>query len=168
MKIPVYGDLTDMEIRIAKDQDYIQLAEMKWQHCEEDDEDYNENNLSGIDKAAFMKEYIDFLAKHKEYIIFVSCDGDIVSSAMFVYLIPKTPKPNGKSKYIAYLTNVYTKKEYRNKKVGTELLKYIKEQLAKENCELLFVWPSDKSVNWYCRNGFYSENEIMECDLVGE
>ena len=47
------------------------------------------------------------------------------------------------------------------------MLKYIKEQLAKENCELLFVWPSAKSVNWYCRNGFYSENEIMECDLVG-
>ena len=59
-RIPVYGDVTDMEIRIAKDQDYIQLAEMKWLHCEEDDEDYNENNLSGVDKAAFMKELAVF------------------------------------------------------------------------------------------------------------
>ena len=153
---------------MAQDRDFSQLAEMKWLHCEEDDKDYSENNLSGVDKATFIKEFADFLAKHSEYKIFVACDGDTIASAMFVYLIPKTPKPNGKSKYIAYLTNVYTKKEYRNKNVGSELLKYIKEQLTKEQCELLFVWPSDKSVNFYRKNSFYLENEIMECDLVEE
>ena len=63
---------------------------------------------------------------------------------------------------------MYTREKNIEKKVGTELLKYIKEQLAKENCELLFVWPSSKSVDWYYRNDFYSENEIMECDLLGE
>ena len=51
---------------------------------------------------------------------------------MFVYLIPKTPKPNRNQKYISYLTNVYTRKEYRNKNIGTELLEYIKEYLAKQ------------------------------------
>ena len=157
-----------MEMRMAKDQDFTQLAEMKWLHCEEDDIDYHENTLLGVDKTIFFKEFMDFLSKHREYKIFVACNGDIIASAMFVYLIPKTPKPNGKSKYIAYLTNVYTKKEYRNKKIGAELLGYIKEQLAKERCELLFVWPSSKSVDWYCRNGFRSENEIMECGLIGE
>ena len=157
-----------MEIRMAKKGDFAQLAEMKWQHCAEDDEDYNESNLLDVDKAAFIKEFVDFLTKHTEYKIFVACDDDTVASAMFVYTIPKIPKPNGKSKNIAYLTNVYTKKEYRRKKVGTELLERIKAELTKENCELLFVWPSDKSINWYCRNGFYLENEIMQCDLLGE
>ena len=157
-----------MEIRIAKKQDFRQLAEMKWLHRAEDDKDYNENNLVGVDKDAFIKQFCSFLAKHKEYQIYTACDGDVVASAMFVYLIPKIPKPNGKAKYIAYLTNVYTKKEYRNKKVGSKLLNYIKEQLTKENCELLFVWPSNKSVNWYCRNGFCAENEIMQCDLMEE
>ena len=157
-----------MQIRMARYRDFVQLAEMKWQHCAEDDTDYNESNLSGADKSVFIKEFIDFLSKNEGYKIFVACDGDTVASAMFVYLIPKIPKPNGKSKYIAYLTNVYTQKEYRNKKIGTELLKYIKEQLVKEECELLFVWPSDKSVNWYGKNGFRSENEIMQCDLADE
>lgn len=155
-------------IRRAKSVDFAQLAEMKWQHCAEDDEDYNERNLAGVDKVTFVKEFVDFLAKHTEYDIFVACDGDIVVSAMFVYRIPKIPKPNAKSKYIAYLTNVYTKKEYRRKKIGTELLQYIKEWLATENCELLFVWPSDKSTSWYCKNGFYAENEIMQCNLTEE
>ncbi len=81
---------------------------------------------------------------------------------MFVYLIPKTPKPNRNQKYISYLTNVYTRKEYRNKNICTELLEYIKEYLAKQDCELIFVWPSRNSVNWYMRNDFTNENEIFQ------
>ena len=156
-----------MELRLAGEQDYIQLAELKWLHGEEDDMDYGENNLAGADKNLFTKEFVGFLQEHKEYLIFVAADGDIVASAMFVYMIPKVPKPNGKAKYIAYLTNVYTRKEYRNQGIGTELLSYIKGYLAEQKCELLFVWPSEKSMNWYERNGFSLENEIFEC-VLGE
>ncbi len=154
-----------MELRIAQEKDYMQLAQMKWLHCEEDDADYNTTNLAGVDKEQFLEEYIEFLNKHKEYKIFVASDNDVVISSMFVYIIPKTPKPNRKQKYISYLTNVYTLKEYRNKKIGTKLLTYIKEYLAKEDCELVFVWPSENSVNWYLRNDFKQENEIFECSL---
>lgn len=157
-----------MEIRMAKEQDYMQLAEMKWLHCEEDDIDYHEDNLVGSEKDAFIAEFMEFLDTHKEYKIFVAAEDDVVASAMFVYMIPKTPKPNGNAKYIAYLTNVYTRKEYRNKKIGAELMAYIKDYLIKEKCELMFAWPSDKSVNWYLRNDFYSENEVFQCDLGEE
>ena len=58
----------------------------------------------------------------------------IVVSAMFVYLISKLPKPNGNAKYIAYLTNVYTKKEYRNKGIGTQMMNYIKSYLMEKKC----------------------------------
>ena len=156
-----------MELRLVKEQDYLQLAELKWLHGEEDDMDYGEKNLAGADKNLFTEEFVRFLQEHKEYLIFVAADGDIVASAMFVYMIPKVPKPNGKAKYIAYLTNVYTRKEYRNQGIGTELLSYIKGYLAEQKCELLFVWPSEKSMNWYERNGFSLENEIFEC-VLGE
>ena len=157
-----------MELRLAREQDYIQLAELKWLHGEEDDLDYGEKNLEGANKKLFMEEFVRFLQEHKEYLIFVAADGDIVASAMFVYMIPKVPKPNGKAKYIAYLTHVYTRKEYRNQGIGTELLAYIKEYLVHKKCELLFVWPSEKSMNWYERNGFCRENEIFECELGEE
>lgn len=149
-----------MELRMAQEKDYMQIAEMKWLHCEEDDADYNTSNLVGADKDKFLAEFMQFLKEHKEYKIFVACDNDVVISSMFVYVIPKTPKPNRKQKYISYLTNVYTLKEYRNKKIGTELLTYVKEYLAKEDCELIFVWPSENSINWYERNDFKQENEI--------
>ena len=157
-----------MELRLAREQDYLQLAELKWLHGEKDDMDYSENNLVGADKDLFMKEFVGFLQEHKEYLIFVAADGNTVASAMFVYLISKVPKPNGKAKYIAYLTNVFTRKEYRNQGIGTELLSYIKGYLAEQKCELLFVWPSEKSMNWYERNGFSPENEIFECGLGEE
>ena len=154
-----------MDIRVGKEKDYAQLAEMKWLHCEEDDIDYHENCLADIDKDAFIAEFIEFLHTHKEYTVFVACDGKTVASAMFVYLIPKTPKPNRNSKYIAYLTNVYTRKEYRNNGTGTALLQYIKEYLTKERCEMLFAWPSAHSVKWYERNGFHADHEMLACDL---
>ena len=87
---------------------------------------------------------------------------------MLVHMIPKLPKPNGNAKYIAYLTNVYTKPQYRNKGVGTELLAYIKAELSKRKCELIFAWPSDNSVRWYERSGFKTENDIVECPLCEE
>ena len=154
-----------MELRMAQEKDYMRIAEMKWLHCEEDDADYNTTNLAGADKNKFLEEFIGFLNEHKEYKIFVASDNDVVISSMMVYVIPKTPKPNRKQQYISYLTNVYTLKEYRNKKIGTELLTFIKEYLAQEECELIFAWPSEKSVNWYIRNDFKQENEIFECSL---
>lgn len=154
-----------MEYRIARENEYRQIAEMKWLHCEEDDVDYNTNRLQGANKSLFIDEFVDFIKEYREYKIFVAVDNGVVASSMFVYMIPKTPKPNRKQKYIAYLTNVYSKKEYRNKNIGTELLAYIKEYLQKEDCELIFVWPSQNSVNWYARNGFESENEILEYSI---
>ena len=85
---------------------------------------------------------------------------------MFVYRIPKTPKPGREQKYIAYLTNVYTRKAYRNQGVGARLMQHIQTELAKENCELIFAWPSEKSMNWYKRMGFSSDDELLVCDLM--
>ncbi|MBQ6349789.1 MAG: GNAT family N-acetyltransferase [Methanobrevibacter sp.] len=157
-----------MIIRTANEADYTELALMKWEHGAEDDIDYGEHNLDGVDKKSFLNKFISFLNNNKEYRIVVVEENGIVVSAMFIYLIPKLPKPNGNAKYIAYLTNVYTKKEYRNKGIGTRILEYIKSDLIEKRCELLFAWPSDNSIAWYQRNGFNEDNEIFECPLCEE
>lgn len=157
-----------MEIRLANEADYNELALMKLEHGVEDDIDYGEHNLDGVNKDEFVEEFFAFLKAHKEYDIIVAEENGIVVSAMFVYLIPKLPKPNGNAKFIAYLTNVYTKKVYRNKGIGTQIMNYIKSILIEKKCELLFAWPSDNSIAWYQRNGFSEDNEIFECPLCEE
>ena len=37
-----------MELRMAQEKDYMQLAEMKWLHCEEDDVDYSKYQYTYI------------------------------------------------------------------------------------------------------------------------
>lgn len=157
-----------MEIRFANEQDFGQLAEMKWLHGGEDDADYGEHNLDGVDKDQFLAEFVAFLQSDSHYRIFVADDGGRIASAMFVCEIPKLPKPNGRAQSVAYLTNVYTRSEYRNHGIGTRLLEHIKQYLTARQCELVFAWPSDHSVNWYERNGFLPDGEIRQCGLVGE
>lgn len=157
-----------MEIRFGEKRDYLQLAEIKWLHMEDDDISYNENKLKGVDKERFIYDFISFLENDNNYKIFIAEEKDVIIAAMYLCVIPKLPKPNRNSANIAYLTSVYTRKEYRNQSVGTKLITYIKEYAYKNKCELLFVWPSEKSVDWYCRNGFSSENEILECALGEE
>ena len=157
-----------MEIRIAKKDDFEELANMKWEHLREDDVDYNENNLEGCNRNEFVKKFVQFLNNDTSYKIFVAVEDNVIVSSMFLCLIPKLPKPIQNSKYIGYLTNVYTKKEYRNKGIGTMLLEYIKNYAKKEESELLFVFPSDNSIKWYERNGFNKENEIYQATLNEE
>jgi len=152
-------------IRLAEEKDFLQLAEMKWEHSAEDDIAYGETNIVGVDKQVFINDYVTFLKNDSTYTVFVSEQDGIIISAMYVAIINKVPKPKASKSFIAYLTNVHTMKEYRNKGYGTELLSYIKKFLKGKGCELIFVWPSDKSVNWYLRNNFQAENDIMECEL---
>ena len=157
-----------MKIKLATTEDYEQIAEMRCQHAYDDDQEYGEKNTEGIDREEYIRKVIEFLNNDDKYKIFVTKENDKIVSCMFVYLIPKVPNPNGNSKYIAYLTKVYTLKEYRNMGLGTELLNYIKNYLKDLKCELIFAWPSDNSLKWYEKNEFSNDNDIMECVLMDE
>ena len=91
----------DPILRQAGEQDHAQLADMKWRHCEEDDADYGESNLAGVDRDAFIENFVLFLRNQTTYRIFVACDGERVASAMFVAVVPQVPKPTRKSESLA-------------------------------------------------------------------
>ena len=152
-------------IRLAEEKDFYQLAEMRWKHKAEDDISYGETNIVGVDKGKFIDEYVSFLNNDSSYKIFVMEQEGIIIAAMYVAILRKVPTPKSNKSYIAYLTNVHTLKEHRNRGNGTALLSYVKNFLKEKGCELVIVWPSDNSINWYLKNGFDSENDVMECEL---
>ena len=152
-------------IRLAERKDFFQLAEMRWQHAVEDDITYGTKHVVGVDKKTFIDDYVSFLNHDSSYNIFVMEQKEVIISAMYVTILRKVPKPQLNESYIAYLTNVHTMQEYRNRGNGTALLSYIKDYLRDKGCELIIVWPSDNSINWYLRNGFNSENDVLECEL---
>ncbi|MBQ8430967.1 MAG: GNAT family N-acetyltransferase [Clostridia bacterium] len=153
-----------MKIRLADEKDLVTLAEFNWLHEIED----NETDLTNVDKQQYFSDFIKFMENQNGYKIFVAEIDGKIASVMFVYIVPKVLMPSSKSKSIAYLTKVFTLKEHRNKKIGTRLLIHIKDYLTREQCELIFVWPSEKSVGFYKRNGFVLDKEIMQCTLNQE
>ena len=152
-------------IRQAEEKDYIQLANMKWQRCIDDYEDYGAKKPDDADKAAFISRFTQFLKSDKTHTPFVMEEIGVIVSAMLGALIPKAPTPDCDTDYIAYLSNVYTLKEHRGKGKGAELLSEIKKYLEARRCELMIVWPSKNATDWYKRNGFTADNSILECDL---
>lgn len=54
---------------------------------------------------------------------------------------------------------------FRNKGLGTKLLAHIINELKELNCEMIIVWPSENSVNWYLENNFKKDDEILVLEL---
>ena len=49
--------------------------------------------------------------------------------------------------------------------MGTKLLAHIINELKELNCEMIIVWPSENSVNWYLENNFKKDDEILVLEL---
>jgi len=151
-----------MIYRLATESDLEMLSEMRWQH------EYEVEGPFNVTKSYFINQCNIFLKDGLEdgtWIYWVAEDDGILIANIYIKRIRKVPKPQMLFSEIAYVTNVHTRLEYRDKGIGTELLQNVKRWAAENKIELLFVWPSKKSVNFYERQGFTSNNEIMELEL---
>lgn len=151
-----------MIYRLANEDDLEILAHMRWQH------EHEEGSQSEISKTEFINYCKQFLLnglKNGTWVYWVAEDNGIIIANIYINRIRKVPKPHKLFAEIGYVTNVHTRAEYRNKGIGTELLLKVKHWAAENKIELLFVWPSEKSVKFYERQGFTNQNEIMELEL---
>lgn len=153
-----------MIYRLAKESDIPMLSEMRWEH------EYEEEGNFDISKEDFIKECSLFLAnglKIGTWVYWIAEEENTIISNIYISRIRKVPKPQKLFAEIGYITNVHTKADFRNKGIGTELLKSAKQWAFDNQIELLFVWPSQKAVTFYEREGFSVHNEIMELELKG-
>lgn len=151
-----------MIYRLATESDISMLSEMRWEH------EHEEKGNFDISKEDFIKECNLFLVnglKSGSWEYWVAEKNNIIVSNIYIHRIRKVPKPQKLFAEICYVTNVHTKAEFRNKGVGTELLKKVKQWAIDNKIELLFVWPSRRSVTFYERQGFSMNNEIMELEM---
>jgi len=148
--------------RLATESDVLMLSEMRWEH------EYEEEGKFNISKEDFIKECNLFLVnglKSGAWEYWIAEEDNKIVSNIYINRIRKVPKPQKLFAEIGYVTNVHTKAEFRNKGIGTELLKNVKQWAITNKIELLFVWPSQRSITFYERQGFCSSNEIMELEI---
>ena len=151
-----------MKYRLAEEEDLNSLAEMRWLH------EFEENNCSNVEKGEFIIECKAFLINGLEcgnWVYWVAEEDDEIVANIYINKIRKVPKPQKLFTEIGYVTNVHTKEKWRNKGIGTQLLKEAVAWSKENGIELLFVWPSERSVSYYEREGFKEKNEIMELIL---
>ena len=87
-------------------------------------------------------------------------EGEIVSTVgVCFYNYPPTFR-NATGK-IAYLTNVYTKDEYRNRGIATDLLKHIMDEIKAEKCGITRLHASSQGRKMYEKMGFTDDEGFM-------
>lgn len=111
-------------------------------------------------EEAFARVVADGIESGRWVVWVAELDSAIVSHA-FVGTIEKIPRPISGHKAIGYLTNVYTRPEFRNRGVGRRLLDAVTAWAQESDVELLAVWPSEASIAHYERHGFVDRGEPL-------
>lgn len=146
-------------VRLASKADDKRLARMRWDFHIEHDEPLSQTFEEFLDD--FQSFFDEAVASGKWFVWVAEADEEIVSH-IFVYVVPKVPRPSKTSNSWGYVTNVYTTPPYRGLGVGSELLNHVFTWGESQGLELLIVWPSDDSVEFYRRAGFHPTAEIHE------
>lgn len=150
-----------MNITLANPDDATELAELRWAFQLEEP-----TETASVSKEAFIKECSEFVKTSLEsgtWKCWVAKENSEIVSHIFLQKVALVPKPqNLNDKYFGYVTNTYTKPEFRNKGIGKELIDELIKYSKSQNFDTLIVWPSEKSIEWYKRAGFSQSNEIFE------
>lgn len=151
--------MTGITIRLATRPDINALVEMRRDFTFEDPEVNEAPSRVGFeaDCADFLE---DAISSGRWHIWVAELDGRIVSH-VFVALIDKVPRPVRENSKIAYLTNVYTRPEYRGRGISAQLIERAQQAAREARVELMIVWPSEESVELYKRAGFADPNEPL-------
>jgi len=148
-----------MNFRIATLDDLPSLAAARWAFRTE-----SGGEVALETEQAFARRYEAFVrdalqSRRWTYWIAETVDGECVSH-MAVCIVQSIPRPSRVSDQWGYLTDCYTRPQFRNRGVGRELLAHVKAWADSQDLEMLVVWPSDKSDGFYARAGFERDEEI--------
>ncbi|WP_409304886.1 GNAT family N-acetyltransferase [Peribacillus sp. SCS-155] len=149
-----------MNIRLAEEKDIQQLIRMRWDFTLEHDE--SKKAASYDDFAKECQVFFQKALTSGRWFIWVAEQDNEVLSHIYIELIEKVPRPGRKTNPFAYMTNMFTKKEYRNEGIGSQLLSRINQWAKDHDYEFIIVWPSDESINYYKKNGYVHCTEPME------
>lgn len=151
-----------MKVRLAEREDIDQLIRMRWDFSIEHN---SEIKTVPEEYAVFEAECQAFFNRAfdgDKWVFWVAETDGVVVSHIFLERIEKVPRPGRVTRPFLYMTNVYTKPEFRGKGVGSQLLSAVNEWAEQDKNEFIIVWPSDEGVPFYERNGYTRCVEPLE------
>ncbi|KYD11270.1 N-acetyltransferase [Heyndrickxia sporothermodurans] len=149
-----------MNIRLAEEIDIKQLIRMRWDFTIEHDESKKDESFADFEKEC--QAFLENALNNGQWFIWVAEESGKIVSHIYIELIQKVPRPGRITYPFAYMTNVYTVPDFRNKGIGSKLLATINKWIKENNYEFVIVWPSDDAINYYKKNGYVHCTEPME------
>lgn len=120
------------------------------------------------DFDSFAASMSAFLAKGIEDSrvgVFVADVGTRLVANLWVEVVEKVPRPGLEKAAWGYVTNTYTEAAFRNTGLGTKILEIAINWAYLRKLELLIVWPSDESTEFYRRAGFDTNPMLLQLSL---
>jgi GNAT superfamily N-acetyltransferase len=149
-----------IQYRMAGPDDLAQLTEMRWEFRSEYRPVPEE-----VSREKFFETCLAFLqeafASGRWYCWIAEVDDQILAH-VFLQRIAKIPIPTHFKSEFGWVTNVYTRPEWRNQNIGAELMQLVEEWAQEEDLQMLVLWPSKRAVPFYERAGFHADTAEME------
>ncbi len=155
-----------VQFRLAAPDDIESLADLRWRLSTGDlptntsleRKEFIAAFCSALPSIEACDSLVHFLAER---------EGQAIA-ALSIVKVMKIPRPGNIRGQWGYLTNVYTLPEFRNKGIGAGLLAAARNWAKAQQLELLLVWPSDRSYQFYERAGFRRETDPLTLKIFVE
>ena len=153
-------------IRPHRSADYEQLAELRWLLKADGD-----SHTDDTQKSEFFGKYLQQLQMSDELgdtIHWVIDDDARLVGVTTIRVVRKELSPVKEPSTWGYLTNTFVRADWRGRGHGTQLLKRAINWAGEQGLELLLVWPSEASYQYYRRAGFSGESDPLELVLTSD
>ena len=143
-----------MTYRKAEILDIPELIELRKYQLIEEGGDYVDIDLS------LQAYFLSSLENHSLIVWIAEDEATIIATGgiCFYQLPPTFTNPSGR---IAYVTNMYTKSDYRNREIATKLLGLVVEEGRRLNYKAVRLHASSKGRSIYMKNGFEDSEGYM-------
>jgi GNAT superfamily N-acetyltransferase len=152
-----------MVFRKADSNDVMDLVNLRQQQLLEENLKEGRNDEKNIDYE--LNEYFSRNITNNTFISWVALDNSeiIATSGLCFYQLPPTySNPSGK---VAYITNMYTRNEYRRKGIATTLFEKIINEAKLLNYKILRLHTSLDGKSIYKKFGFIDSEGFMHIKI---
>lgn len=140
---------SEIVYRPATALDLQQIGDLRWRLKSEDI-----NDSDPLERAAFITAFVNDQTQSTAFLHWVAESNGGLIAMMSIARVPKLLAPHQRPSALGYLTNCYTLPSFRRCGIGRRLLRIITDWAREQDFELLLVWPSDESYDFYGRSGF--------------
>ena len=152
-----------MIYRLAKVEDATFLAKMRWDFRRADRP--GEAVLPENEFLTFCTEFMEHGIVSGDWAFWIAEEEDEIVSHICILIVSKLPQLDRLHIKRGFLHNVYTRPEYRNRGIGSELMRHVLDWARLSGIGDIALWPSDRSVPFYERSGFSSDQKVMKLTL---